>query len=87
MKYFELNKQEKQIIANFEKGDYISVDKLKEEKTKYQGMASFTLNKTKNINIRLSEKVVQKLKAKAIEQGIPYQTLAASILHRYSITT
>ena len=83
MKYFELDKQEKQIIADFEKGDYISVDKLKEEKAKYQSMASFTLSKTKNINLRLSEKVVQKLKAKAVQQGIPYQTLAASILHRY----
>jgi len=86
MKYFELNKQEEQIIADFDKGNLISVDKLKEEKAKYKEVASFTLNKTKNINLRLSEKVVQKLKAKAIQQGIPYQTLAASVLHRYSNT-
>jgi predicted DNA binding CopG/RHH family protein len=86
MKYFELNKQEEQIIADFDKGNLISVDKLKEEKAKYQSMASFTLNKTKNINLRLSEKVVHKLKVKAIQQGVPYQTLAASVLHRYSNT-
>jgi predicted DNA binding CopG/RHH family protein len=86
MKYFELSKQEKQIINDFDKGDYVDVDNLKEEKAKYQNMASFTLNKTKNINLRLSEKVVHKLKIKAIQQGVPYQTLAASVLHRYSNT-
>jgi len=45
--------------------------------------ARFTLNKTRNINLRLTEKTLLKLKAKAIEEGIPYQTLASSILHKY----
>jgi predicted DNA binding CopG/RHH family protein len=40
------------------------------------------MNKTKNINIRISERDLYKLKAKAIEEGIPYQTLASSILHK-----
>lgn len=37
---------------------------------------------TRNINIRLSERDLFKLKAKAIEEGLPYQTLASSILHK-----
>ena len=46
-----------------------------------------TLNKTKNINIRLSEKDLHKLKVKAAEDGIPYQTLAGSVLHRFANKT
>lgn len=47
-----------------------------------QVVARDTLNKTRNTNIRLSERDLYKLKAKAIEEGIPYQTLAFSILHK-----
>lgn len=49
-----------------------------------QEAARNTLNKTKNINLRLSEKVVVKLKAKAAKEGIPYQTLASSVLHKFA---
>ncbi|MGH7196114.1 MAG: hypothetical protein ACREGA_05070 [Candidatus Saccharimonadales bacterium] len=49
-----------------------------------QQSASSTLNKTRNINIRLAERDLQKLKARAVQEGIPYQTLAASILHKSS---
>ncbi len=84
MRYFELTKEEKQIIDNFEKGEFVSVGNLKREKTKYQQIASATLQKTKNINIRLSEKDLQKIRRKAAETGIPYQTLVSSILHRFA---
>ena len=83
-KYFELNEEEKQILNEFEKGDLTSVENVNAEKKRFQTYAQFTLNKTKNINIRLSEKVVQKLKAKAAAVGVPYQTLASSVLHRYA---
>ena len=43
-----------------------------------------TLNKTRNINIRLSERDLQKLKVKAMERGLPYQTLVASVVHQFS---
>ncbi len=52
-------------------------------KEKMQKSARYTLKKTKNINLRLTEPDVHRLKIKAIEEGIPYQTLAASILHKY----
>ena len=83
-KYFELDKEENRILEDFEKGIYVPVKNLAEEKKRYQAIATSTLNKTKNINIRLSEKDVQKLKAKAVSTGIPYQTLASSILHRFA---
>lgn len=41
------------------------------------------LKKNKNINIRLQEMTLNKLKAKAAQEGLPYQTLIGSILHKY----
>jgi predicted DNA binding CopG/RHH family protein len=45
--------------------------------------AKETVKKTKNINIRLTQFDLDRLKAKAIEEGLPYQTFAASILHKH----
>ena len=83
MKYFELTKEERKILNDFEKGDFVSVKDIGKEKKLYQKYAKNTLNKTRNINIRLSEKVLAKLKTKAAQEGIPYQTFASSILHRH----
>lgn len=84
MKYFILSEEEEQILKDYEEGKLTSIDNLEEEKKRYQKIAKATLNKTKNINIRLSEKDLRKLKAKAMEEGIPYQTLVGSVLHRFA---
>lgn len=84
MKYFELDKKEKKILTDFDKGDLVSVKKLKSEKAKYQNYAKLTLGKSKNINIRLSEKDLQKIKSKAVTRGLPYQTLLSSLIHQYA---
>lgn len=84
MKYVILDEEEEQIIKDFEAGKYVRVKNFEQEKKRLQEAARNTLNKTRNINIRLSERDVHKLKAKAIRMGIPYQTLAASILHQAS---
>jgi len=83
MKYYELTKEEKEILDAVEKGEFVSIPNFNEEKKRFQKIAAATLNKTKNINIRLSEKDLQKAKAKAVETGIPYQTLISSIIHRF----
>lgn len=84
MKYYELTKEEKSILRDFEKGVFVSVANFKKAKRLYERVAKDTLNKTKNINIRLSERVVSRLKTKAAQEGIPYQTLASSVLHKYA---
>lgn len=84
MKYFTLDPEEKQILKDFDNNEFKSIKNLSSEKKRFQKVARNTLAKTKNINIRLSQKVLLKLRSKAISLGIPYQTLAASILHRYS---
>lgn len=82
MKYYELDKEEKQILKDVESGKFVRVKNFAKVKRDLMAAARLTLSKTRNINIRLSEKDLYKLKAKAIREGIPYQTLASSILHK-----
>jgi len=83
MKYYELTDEEKRLSEDFDKGELVSIDKSVQKAKEYRKIAKATLNKSKNINIRLSEKDLQKVKAKAVEDGIPYQTLVSSIIHRF----
>lgn len=82
MKYYELDKEEQEILDSVERGEWKPVKNLAAEKRRLRQIARNTLNKTRNINLRLSERDLQKLKAKAIKEGLPYQTLASSVLHR-----
>lgn len=82
MKYYELDKEEQKLLEEIERGEWKPVKNLAKEKRRLRQIAKNTLNKTRNINIRLSEKDLYKLKVKAIREGIPYQTLASSILHK-----
>lgn len=83
MKYYTLTKEEEKIVQDFDNNEFVAV-KNKSSKKQYSKYAHESLSKTRNINIRLSERDVQKIKAKAVHKGMPYQTLAASILHQYS---
>ena len=87
MKYFELDKEEEKILKDFKNNRLISVEKIGKEKNALKKYAGATLSKTKNINIRLSVKDLHKIKAKAVEQGIPYQTFVSSIIHQFSKKT
>ncbi len=86
MNYYELDDEEKQeleaIETALENGTLQTAPDFEKRKKELQQAAKNTLNKTRNINIRLSERDLYRLKAKAIEEGIPYQTLASSILHK-----
>jgi len=84
MKYFELTKEEEKLLKEIEAGSFVPVKNPQKAKKEIVLAAKNTLDKNKNINIRLSERVLSRLKAKAAEAGIPYQTLAASILHRFT---
>jgi predicted DNA binding CopG/RHH family protein len=82
MQDYDLDKEEQELLDAFESNEFIDVPSSNEEKSKAELAAKATLNKTRNINIRLSEHDLYRLKAKALEEGIPYQTLASSILHK-----
>lgn len=82
MKYYDIDEDEQKILDAVEGGEFESAPHLKKRKEELRSYAKNSLNKTLNINIRLSERDVYKLKAKAAKEGLPYQTLAASILHK-----
>lgn len=84
MKYFELDKGETQLLKALEAGEFKSVKNVKKEVARYGQYAQNTLSKTRNINIRLSDRVLQKIKALAVQKGLPYQTFISSLLHQYS---
>ena len=79
----KLTKEEKEILDAYENGEFTSIPNVKEEMTRYREYAKNTLNKNKRINIRLSERDLVQLKRKAVAEGIPYQTLISSILHKF----
>ena len=83
MKIYQLDPEEEEILKAFEEGKLVRVKDFEKEKKILEEAARNTSKKTKNINLRLSEKVVAKLKVKAEEEGIPYQTLVSSILHKF----
>ena len=85
MKYFELDKNERKILGDLKAGKIKSIKGLKAEVLHYRQAARQTLAKTRNINIRLSNLALQKIRARALEKGLPYQTLISSLLHQYSI--
>jgi len=82
VKDYDLDAEEQEILDAYEAGELVSVANPKLEAAKAGASAKATLNKTKSISIRLSQRDLYKLRAKAIEEGIPYQTYASSILHK-----
>ncbi len=85
-KNLKLDAEEREIERGIEAGEWEPVPLLKKEIARYRAYAKYTLEKTKNINIRLAAGTVHALKTKAIAEGMPYQTLAASVLHKYAMS-
>ena len=83
MKKHKLDKNEREILESFEREEWEPVPNLEKEIRKHQAYARNTLKKDKRINIRISSKDLEELQLVAVEDGIPYQTLISSILHRF----
>lgn len=83
MKKLHLDDEERDLIDSIERGEWKSVANLKGEIEKHRQYARNTLRKDSRVNIRISSRDLEALQAKAVEDGLPYQTLMASILHRY----
>lgn len=77
-----LDSFEKEILKSFEKGEFASIA-TKTELEKFKMAARATAIKDKRVNIRLSSGDLKDIQVKALEEGIPYQTLIASVLHKY----
>ena len=78
----KLNKEEKEILKAFEAGDLKS-NLTKKRKREVEAAAEATFKKDKRINIRISGRDLGAIQRRALEEGVPYQTLVSSVLHKY----
>jgi predicted DNA binding CopG/RHH family protein len=78
-----LDAEEMEIEAALERGEFVSDKPRAQALEEWQQAVRNTLRK-KPITVRVQEQDIARIKAKALEQGIPYQTLVASVLHRYA---
>ncbi len=75
---------EKEILESFERGEWASVKNVTDEKRRYEEIARASMKKDKQVNIRLSSHDLEAIQRIAVEEGLPYQTLLSSIIHRYA---
>jgi predicted DNA binding CopG/RHH family protein len=78
----KVDSYEREILSSFEKGKLKSVA-TKSELEKFKAAARATAVKDRRVNIRLSSIDLSDIQVKALEEGMPYQTLIASVLHKY----
>jgi len=81
---FKLDAEEQELSDSLDRGEWVSVKNAKQEIAKARKGAANYLRKAARINIRISESDLLRIKQKAAYEGLPYQTLIASILHKYS---
>jgi predicted DNA binding CopG/RHH family protein len=74
---------EEEILASFERGEWAPVRDQRGEIARLRAAAEATLLKNKRVNMRISSRVLEGLQARAAEEGVPYQTLMASILQKF----
>ena len=79
----KLNRVEQDLLESFERDEWWSVPGREAELERYRQHARATFRKDMRVNIRMSQKDLDALKTRALEEGIPYQTLMASVLHKY----
>lgn len=78
----KLTQEEKELLESYETEEWESV-LSDDELSKYKAAASATFKKDKRVNIRISGKDLELLQERALIEGIPYQTLMSSVLHKY----
>ncbi len=79
-----LDQEEQELIESIHRDDYQQPPDMAAEMREFSYLVDKTINKKKAISIRLLESDIQKIKAKAIREGIPYQTLISSLIHKYA---
>lgn len=77
------DKEELELAKSLETEDWVS-DLPKKDKKRYEVYARTSLTKQRRINIRMTERDLKRIQAKAIEEGIPYQSLISLLIHKYN---
>jgi predicted DNA binding CopG/RHH family protein len=77
-----LTKEEQEILDSYERGEWVSIAD-KEGLGKYRAAAKATFKKDKRVNIRMSGRDLELIQERALIEGLPYQTLMSSVLHKF----
>ncbi len=80
----KLDREEQQVLSAFERGKLKSLITSEAALRRYQNYARATLGKQRRVNIRLSAQTLAGIQSRAAEEGMAYQTLMASVLHKYA---
>ena len=79
----KLKSEEKEILEAFESGRLKRIENVEKDIDKHRLVAEETFKKDARINIRLSSRDLRAIQARALKEGIPYQTLVSSVLHKF----
>ena len=79
----KLDRDERAILSAYEKGRLVSARPTRAQLSALREAARATFIKSRRVNIRLSPADLMDIQARAYEEGVPYQTLIASVLHKY----
>ena len=79
----KIDADEKELLESVVRGEWKSAGG-KRERTRYARYAKATFRKDRRLNIRLSSKDLEAIQKRALAEGLPYQTLIASLLHKYA---
>ncbi len=78
-----MDAEERDILAHFERGDLRSAQGAAHEIEAACEVARNTFNKTRRVNLRMTERDLLLAQSRAREEGVPYQTLLSSVIHKY----
>ncbi len=78
-----MSKEEREILESFERGQLRSPRNKPSQLRKHREYAASTFRKDQRVNVRISTRDLNALRKRALREGIPYQTLIASLLHKY----
>ena len=79
----KLTHDEKDLLDSVERGGWKRIPDFRREAARYQSAARATLRKDKRVNIRMAERDLIRFQKTAAHEGLPYQTLISSVLHKY----
>ena len=80
----KLDHDEKETLDSVERCDWRAVKGAKRERNRYARYARATFRKDRRLNIRISSKDLEAIQKRALEEGLPYQTLISSLLHKFA---
>ena len=83
----KIDADEKELLESVERGEWKSAGGGKRERARFSRYAKATFKKDRRLNIRLSSKDLEAIQKRALAEGLPYQTLIASLLHKYASGT